>query len=353
MKMKIFSIKNWRFFNIAGNLINKLYTVICVNKSPFKGIKFNVVIYYINYCSIVLLDVECLKYSYITFSIISLIFGICYIIYNNKFITIEFNKMLSLTGQICLFTFIFIYISLIISLRTGLLFNYLDKFNELFFKKLGLFNKIYCESTGSNNVNDLMRDKSKDIGINITNLGSQNNVVAQQTNATATITNNTNTSTPPVSSTTNINNIGQSSNSTRTDVLTSTIISTRFPARGGSIANSPSSIRGGADSAGENANYPNNNNKGALRQRGHPSRVSSSRRLQPAYQREENNRGLTSSSSRGGNSNQPGTSSVNRLNQSRANSGPSILNSSNRFVPSPEQVKLKSNRVLQLGLPPF
>lgn len=76
---------------------------------------------YVNYNSIVSLNIIYLDYVFISSLIISLLFGIYFSIYkfnNNEF---DLNRTLSLTGKICFITFIVFYLSLFIGIRTGVL----------------------------------------------------------------------------------------------------------------------------------------------------------------------------------------------------------------------------------------
>jgi len=82
---------------------------------------------YVNYNSIVSLNIIYLDYVFISSLIISLLFGIYFSIYkfnNNEF---DLNRTLSLTGKICFITFIVFYLSLFIGIRTGVLLEWLNK----------------------------------------------------------------------------------------------------------------------------------------------------------------------------------------------------------------------------------
>lgn len=88
-----------------------------------------------NYYSILSLNIVYLDFIYIISSIISLILGIyCSAPHTQLNVEIDLNKSLSLTGKICFVSFILIYVSLFIGIRSGggaIIFDFLNKF-ELF-----------------------------------------------------------------------------------------------------------------------------------------------------------------------------------------------------------------------------
>ena len=112
----------------------------------------NSILYFINYKSLLSLNIDYLVLIYFTLSSFSLIIGLLYIFYKYEF-KLDLNKTLSLTGKICLFTVITIYISLFIGLRTGYLINFLENNSFL--------NKILCESTSDDILNGI-KDPNQD-----------------------------------------------------------------------------------------------------------------------------------------------------------------------------------------------
>lgn len=76
------------------------------------------ILYIINYKSILTLNIDYLMLIYMLTSIISLIIGLYYILYKYEF-KLDLNKKISLSSKICLFTFFIIYISFLIGIRTG------------------------------------------------------------------------------------------------------------------------------------------------------------------------------------------------------------------------------------------
>lgn len=115
----------------------------------------NSILYIINYKSILSLNIDYLIWIYIFSSIISLIIGLYYIFYKFE-LKLDLNKTISLSGKICLFTFLIIYFSLFISLRTGVLFNYLPENNFI-------VKTILCESSDDmNNIFQKLKDSNTD-----------------------------------------------------------------------------------------------------------------------------------------------------------------------------------------------
>jgi hypothetical protein len=74
----------------------------------------------INYYSIIKLNIFYLDYIYIASLFISLLIGIYYSIYILN-VEINLNKSLTIIGKICFITFIFLYVSIFIGLRTGII----------------------------------------------------------------------------------------------------------------------------------------------------------------------------------------------------------------------------------------
>jgi len=109
----------------------------------------NIILFYINYYSILSLNIEYLDIIFLILSIISLIIGIYYSIYKFN-VNIDLNKTLSFTGKITLFGIIIIYAGIFIGIRTGIILEWLSKFE--------LIETIHCESNNPTNLNSRLRN---------------------------------------------------------------------------------------------------------------------------------------------------------------------------------------------------
>ena len=95
----------------------------------------NYILFIINYKSILLLNIDYLVLIYFVSSFISFNIGLYFAIYKFKF-ELNTKKQISLIGKICFFSFIIIYSALLIGLKSGYLFNYLESnflFNKIIF----------------------------------------------------------------------------------------------------------------------------------------------------------------------------------------------------------------------------
>ena len=132
----------------------------------------NFILYFINYKSISSLNIDYLVLVFYLSSLISSIIGLYYVFYKFEF-KLDLNKTLSLTGKICLFTVIVIYLSLFIGVISGYLINFLE--NNFLFKK------ILCESSDDvqnilNNIKDSTQGKiSDDSRIDLSNASNISN----------------------------------------------------------------------------------------------------------------------------------------------------------------------------------
>jgi hypothetical protein len=177
----------------------------------------NVILYILNYYSIISLNIQYLEFIFLFSTSISLIFGVYYSVYKHAY-EIDLNRSISLFGKICLTTLFIIYLSFLIGIKFNL-------FSDLFSKweNLGIIKKVYCEgnSGGSNNIDSKLKapDDSKITSdktrYNFTN--ATNNIVAGDN---STITNNNinpgQSSTPQVKATIS-----------KKEVITSTIIGSK------------------------------------------------------------------------------------------------------------------------------
>jgi hypothetical protein len=130
------------------------------------------ILYIINYKSIQSLNIDYLVLVYLSATFISYNIGIYYILFKYEF-KLDLNKTSSLTGKLCIISFILIYSSIFIGLRYGYLINFLE--NNF------IFNKILCESSNGdtnnilNNLKDPNQDKISDSKINLSNASNISN----------------------------------------------------------------------------------------------------------------------------------------------------------------------------------
>jgi hypothetical protein len=207
----VINIKQFKdFYKHYFKLENKKISILILYNLKFSYFSIvSLIIFIINYYSIISLNILYLDIIYLSLSFISLITGIYYSIYkfNSEF---DLNRTLSLTGKITFFSFILIYLSLFIGIRTGIIIEW--------FKEYELFEKIYCESSNPNNLNSRLRNGEDGTISTITN-NSGSNIGNRDSNSLISSINNTGDSAT-------VSNVTINPASNNTPVITATITTT-------------------------------------------------------------------------------------------------------------------------------
>jgi len=222
------NIKQFKdFYKYFYNLEDKKISILILYNIYFIYFSLvSLIILIINYQSILSLNINYLDIIFLCLSLISLVNGIYYSTYrfNSEF---NLNKTLSFTGKLTFISFILIYLSLFIGIRTGIILEWINKFE--------LIETIHCEGSGSNsnNLNNQLRNND-DRG-NIINSNNDSSF----TGLTATGSNNTitdNSITHPT------NNTATASASRTVSTVTTETISTPVNNRNGNssvVTNNP------------------------------------------------------------------------------------------------------------------
>ena len=228
-----------------------------------------------NYYSILSLNIVYLDFIYIISSIISLILGIyCSASgcgagpHTQLNVEIDLNKSLSLTGKICFVSFILIYVSLFIGIRSGggaIIFDFLNKFE--------LFGEIHCDTTSPNNesLNNRLRSGAGEDSISTITNNSGSNIG----NTRSSISSSINVGDNATASNITINPNNTPNNNQPTIIATRTVSTTE------TIISPSSAVNNSSSSATVNSNlnnplldngnpprYTNNNNSLNLIEKG-------------------------------------------------------------------------------------
>jgi len=216
------NIKQFKdFYKYFINLEIKKISILILYNIYFIYISIvSLIILIINYQSVLSLNIEYLNIIFLSFSIISLLSGIYYSIYrfNSEF---NLNRTLSITGRITFISFILIYLSLFIGLRSGIILDWINKFE--------LIETIHCESSGSSNLNSRLRNNEDGtigtISNNNNNSNSNNSGGIVGNNNSVNVGDNSTASNITVNPSTTSNNNIPNVTATRTTIRTETIIS--------------------------------------------------------------------------------------------------------------------------------
>lgn len=86
----------------------------------------NIILFILNYNSILSLDILFIELIFFSFTFISLIYGIYYTIYKHES-AIDLNKTLSTPGMICFISIFILYLVLLIGFKLNFFSEYLGK----------------------------------------------------------------------------------------------------------------------------------------------------------------------------------------------------------------------------------